>query len=84
MSELKPCPFCGGEAIYIHTSTVSGYIHCISCHMATRKYWDDPMSEAADKRSKWCDIATEAWDRRWKRRVDNPGAIDFDYAAEDV
>lgn len=32
MSELKPCPFCGGEAIIIHSPrTGTVLIRCISC-----------------------------------------------------
>jgi len=41
MSELKPCPFCGGEA----ESMVNGkwyYIFCVDCHARTvefKEYW---------------------------------------------
>ena len=64
MAELKPCPFCGGKAIHIATSTVSGVVYCRSCDIATSKFWDDPMSEPAESRKKWYELANEAWNRR--------------------
>ena len=65
MDELESCPFCGGIATLVATSTCSGYISCVGgCGMATHKFWDDPMSEPAEKRRKWHKIAAEAWNRR--------------------
>ena len=61
---LKPCPFCGGKAIHIATSTCSGYIYCSACDMATAKFWDEPMNKAEESRRKWKEIAEEAWNRR--------------------
>jgi hypothetical protein len=63
-NELKPCPFCGGKSVCVATSTVSGYIYCSGCDMATNKFWDDPMSEPAENRKKWHEVATSAWNRR--------------------
>ena len=33
MAELKPCPFCGGEAVLSHNYTGNGhsYIECTNC-----------------------------------------------------
>ena len=62
MAELKPCPFCGGEAA-IHAcgeiandelSVIFGTkvgVHCMGCHVATLPY--DSEEDAA-----------EAWNRR--------------------
>ena len=65
MAELKPCPFCGGEAVLVPTSTCSGYIACVGvCEMKTVKFWDEPMAVAEKERTKWHEIASVAWNRR--------------------
>lgn len=51
MEELKPCPFCGGEA-KIFTPTISTYIMCKECKASTNLY---SQSEEA----------IEAWNRRY-------------------
>jgi hypothetical protein len=63
-NELKACPFCGGKAVRVVTSTCSGYVYCAGCDMATHKFWDDPMSEPEENRKKWHEVATMAWNRR--------------------
>lgn len=64
-NDLKPCPFCGGEAILVPHSTCSGEVACIGdCGCSTRTFWDDPMTGPAKDRKKWSDIATEKWNRR--------------------
>lgn len=63
--ELKECPFCGGKAILVPLSNSSGYIACIGkCDMKTGTYWDEPMKEPKENRTKWHDLATAAWNRR--------------------
>lgn len=65
MSELKPCPFCGGEAILVPHSPCSGTVVCIGdCCFSSCEFWDDPMTDPAKDRKKWNDIATEKWNRR--------------------
>ena len=64
MAELKPCPFCGGEAMLAATSSCSGLICCVGCGMKTGKFWDEPMSSPEKERTKWHEIATAAWNRR--------------------
>ena len=34
MSELKPCPFCGGEAEYIQEGCVIGRVRCKECRIS--------------------------------------------------
>lgn len=58
MSEekLKPCPFCGGEAILktnhgFNKEVISSFTYCEECGVATRSY-------ALEK------TAIEAWNRR--------------------
>lgn len=44
MSELKPCPFCGGEASLVRRKQVCGhwphggtfYVHCKNCLITTQ------------------------------------------------
>ena len=35
MSELKPCPFCGGEAKSNNSMRGSYYVYCITCNAAS-------------------------------------------------
>ena len=51
MAELKPCPFCGGEAIRFENKTFGHGICCKKCEAKT-DYW---ASKGA---------ATRAWNRR--------------------
>lgn len=50
MSELKPCPFCGGEADYGYDSSMI-LVECTDCYAATAMY----MSQ---------DIAAKKWNSR--------------------
>lgn len=63
--ELEKCTFCGGKAILVSLSECSGYISCIGeCGINTGRYWDDPMTEPKENRTKWQELATAAWNRR--------------------
>ena len=63
MTELKPCPFCGGKAILVALSVCSGYIACIAeCHFESAKFWDNMLEHEEEK--KWFKKAIEAWNRR--------------------
>ena len=64
-TELKPCPFCGGEAVLAATSSCSGCISCVGeCRMQTDTFWDEPMITSKDQRTKWSEIAEKMWNRR--------------------
>jgi hypothetical protein len=68
MPELEICPFCQGKATFVATSTISGYISCIGeCKIKTAKFWDEPMTEPANERTKWYYAASKAWNRRSKK-----------------
>lgn len=65
MAELKPCPFCGGEAVLVATSSCSGHISCVGeCKMQTGTFWTTPVFVQESQREKWFYIATEMWNRR--------------------
>lgn len=65
MAELKPCPFCGGKAIFIHLATCHGEIACIGdCGFKSTDYWDEPMTNPREERVKWYTLAASAWNRR--------------------
>jgi len=41
VSELKPCPFCGEEAVYdIHEESNGQYIRCSRCNASTALFYD--------------------------------------------
>lgn len=60
MEELKPCPFCGGEA-RMHVAFASGgdhsvgvYVECLECRSCSGTKWGDGAQEKA----------ADAWNRR--------------------
>lgn len=75
MAELKPCPFCGGEAELRH-STIYCYpivfVRCATCFARTDYMWIDlPRMKAAglDESTRYTkeqaeEKAIEAWNRR--------------------
>ena len=56
MAELKPCPFCGGRALFASDLLGEHYIVCSTCTCA------GPGRESLEE-------ATEAWNRRAKDGV---------------
>lgn len=47
MAELKPCPFCGGEAEYIpidYLPQLCGFVRCGNCRV--KQYWYSPKDKA--------------------------------------
>lgn len=54
--ELKPCPFCGGDASFDHDDNGWNWIHCKSCDATT----DARVSAMDDCRP----LLAEAWNRR--------------------
>ena len=64
MAELKPCPFCGGEAKYIELHCDKkghsvGYVRCMKVI---------PCAAQANVRSK--DYCYKKWNRRTSREID--------------
>ena len=47
MSELKPCPFCGGEAEPIHQSFDAFYVICHGCYTTGKTYKTEAEAIAA-------------------------------------
>lgn len=63
MTELKPCPFCGEEAVFRSATAFNGkypsfYIKCSSCDMQTLSYVDTGCDLKA------LEQAIEVWNRR--------------------
>lgn len=44
--ELKPCPFCGGEA-HIITAVGESWVRCDKCRATTEAYTDEQLTIAA-------------------------------------
>ena len=57
MSELKPCPFCGGEAMMVKTQKCGRYVMCLTCEVRTVEYETDYIGSAYGK-------AIAAWNSR--------------------
>ena len=76
MVELKPCPFCGGEADY-RTENFGArvWVKCVICGVSTSRYDTNMIVDGKGGK----DWATKAWNRRYTP----PSEIDFDYGAED-
>lgn len=51
MTELKPCPFCGGEA-KVQSFYKNHCVYCAKCNASTMKYFQTETK------------AIEAWNRR--------------------
>lgn len=72
MTELKPCPFCGGKAKFVYHMPYNA-VRCTKCKTYGKTVVD--MYEQQDGRAE----AIEAWNRRYEPVIE----IDFDYEAED-
>ena len=58
MEELKPCPFCGGEATLDHYESDGYLAYCILCH-AMIEHWCADKQEAINKWNKR--VGDECW-----------------------
>ena len=59
MKELKPCPFCGGEAFYTYLGENEWAVRCFDCE-AEVKAWQGFSCDMKEGREK----AIEKWNRR--------------------
>jgi len=70
MSELKPCPFCGGNAIYVTGSYIGGgIVKCKDCHAQTFIVLFDCLpaeefDELLDKKAFLKEKTIEKWNTR--------------------
>lgn len=81
MSELKPCPFCGGEARYTPACAQANEVKCNKCHAKSmRVFMPDlyyPNWKDANKAK-----AIEAWNTRHITRADIPESLVREIQAE--
>lgn len=60
MAELKPCPFCGGEAEIEHIfrfGTDYSFVRCVKCRVITKPIIKSFLYSSDER-------AAEAWNRR--------------------
>lgn len=50
MDELKPCPFCGGEA-RLDMDFDWSYVYCINCQAQIERAWKKEAIEAWNRRA---------------------------------
>ena len=61
MAELKPCPFCGGEADYrTENFERTVWVKCTVCGIATGRYETDEIVDGMNGKA-W---VTKTWNRR--------------------
>lgn len=77
MSELKPCPFCGGNAEFVNTiaqdycrdgRNIVCTVRCVQCNVQTGGF------ESKDHTFAYKDAAARAWNRRCGQAVDHETA----------
>lgn len=59
--ELKPCPFCGGEAfIKVNSQTLNCYVNCPNCEVAMKRNFkgNKRVEEVLIK------LISQAWNKR--------------------
>ena len=52
MDELKPCPFCGGEAV-LGMDFDWFYVYCINCQAQIEKTYKEEAIEAWNRRAEY-------------------------------
>lgn len=64
MNDLKPCPFCGGEANYL-TENFGEYVwvRCGVCGVQTSKYYKNAIIDGKNGEER----VTTAWNRRARK-----------------
>lgn len=50
MTELKPCPFCGGKAVYKKLQLGGSVIECIYCNIFVGEVFGDDVVKAWNRR----------------------------------
>lgn len=78
MSELKCCPFCGGEAEMLNYSPTEWLVHCIECDGMVEK-WRKTKQEAIEQwncRTPMANIVEQLECEKSKSIYDSDSAID--------
>lgn len=79
MDDLKPCPFCGGEAITVvdydkvggnELFVVSAYVRCSKCDIYKRRSYNMKEASFADWKALF-ETVTNFWNERSNREVDS-------------
>lgn len=60
--ELKPCPFCGGEAKIFAYSEGGICVKCMECYCQTAAMSDFSINDA--QKANACEMIVKAWNRR--------------------
>lgn len=85
MSELKPCPFCGGEAILCKDLNPDGhfahkmvYVECNSCGCSTKHYRSSDDRRITTRVSD----AINAWNRRVMPNEESPLSLKWSHTGK--
>lgn len=60
MNDLKPCPFCGGDAQLDHVQlgiTLYSKVRCLNCHCSTKEFCISTKVSSDE-------LSIEAWNKR--------------------
>lgn len=74
MSELKPCPFCGGEADLWSNEGRNGYFvrcECAVCGSKTKSFFMGPHLPLEWGKTLEAEMAREAWNRRINEKTED-------------
>lgn len=70
IGELKPCPFCGGEALFWTKKCRYGYIAWIQCETCGNQTNAVSAKNQADEDDFYRSAAAKKLEAKWNRRIE--------------
>ena len=78
--DLKPCPFCGGEASKIHASGLFERVYCKDCFAQTGGLHSDRAMAKKAWNTRPADAAIEELEAKLAKAVEALRAVDDEYS----